>query len=378
MVIYPYSELPELSGKRDEGYSTALQSALRYNRRLQSIHSELLDMGKDYRRDRTVKSGDTYYFTYLHKLRSEDIEREREIIEAEIDRMSLVISALMDCPRGCEGNTQQAAVQKALGAASQSVEAEVASALGVNKNATEAEFDDLLYWLRLPLPLNAVPAEVQALIASPQTPVDQKKLLFARYLFRHWIERQDSARCALYSECLSQKQSQQYYSRILSSFYAAQAPALVSDTPLSPLRPNARQVTIEPCTKVLITNSHSAIFQNAFTISTKDVSGKWSPDRQINIIDHDGGSNVNRALLSVSNKQELLVESWFFSNPFLGVSNKSNMWGSSARTSPLSLELRFWDSGSSADGTNLVVYFQAIPEPGPGCTMVNSMKPALQ
>src|SRR5262249_33664377 len=71
IVVYPYSELPGLARKERSAEGNLLQLALRYYKRLTSLHAEILAIEEDYRKDRTVTPlpNDAYFFEYKHRLR---------------------------------------------------------------------------------------------------------------------------------------------------------------------------------------------------------------------------------------------------------------------------------------------------------------------
>jgi hypothetical protein len=117
------------------------------------------------------------------------------------------------------------------------------------------EFDDLKYWIQLSLPMNALPQEAITLIENQAAPADQRIQTFARYLYQHWIQRQDSARCSLYFECLSQKKKLYYYDAILATLKDPGTPIVSAQ--LVEHTKNQAEITIQPCTKIIVTNSRN-------------------------------------------------------------------------------------------------------------------------
>jgi hypothetical protein len=372
IVIYPYSELSEFQGKGDEGYSTKLQLALRYNRRLQSIHSEILDMQADYEQDHTG-----YYFSDVHGMRSENLQHLRETVESEINKISSVIAALSDCPKGCKDDAQKKLRNKISKALGEKPEPDlppvgiIARHLGKEKEIAlgETEFDDLLYWITLPLPIKAISQKDRDIIQSKDDSVnyEQKKATYARALYRHWIQRQDAARCSLYHDCLSQTDKDRYYNVILMSFFPRQADGLIKETLNST---SEWLLTVKPCTGVLVTNRRSAQAANYFRISKKDDAGKWKvvvPEQPDGLF-QPGDSNANAYIGPEvpPREQELKIETWF-ANGW----QKEPMWNSSPHHLPsLTTELWFQDYGSNAGGPpNLAVDFTAVPRgDDPGCS----------
>jgi len=376
MVIYPYSYLPEFRGSV-RAYSTTLQAALRYHRRLQSIHSEILDMVSDYERDRPASpldcskgppDTDTYYFSYCHRMRPEHLGPLRETIEKEIGRTSDLINLLSHCPKGCNSDPQ---LQKALlELISNNPPPPIVDLLAVlsgkvhedtNKEDTdETEFDDLKYWIQLPLPISAIPADVRKKVDNPDISYEDKVTTFARHLYRHWVARQDAARCALYYECLSQKEKGNYYAEILKTFYPKQADPLITDVQI---KKNEWRLTVQPCTKILVTNGRSAQYSNAFSVVRNNATG----GSETVIPRHLGENSANYIILPLNHKEELEVQAWYFSGLFDHLDQP--MWNSTSHTlHSLGTELWFQDPGSNAGGPpNLAIDFNAIPDLGPGC-----------
>jgi hypothetical protein len=378
MVIYPYSQLPEFQGKGDQGYSTTLQAAVRYGSRLRTIHSEILDMQADYERDRTphkkpdgtaISNVDSYYFSYEHQLRSENLQLQREKIEGEIDRVSDLIGALSKCPRGCTGKDPKKLpkpISDALGDPPRVIDPPLASLPGQKVDSKKTEFDDLLYWMQLPLPRTAISDDDITMIASLDTDYETKKAIFARDLYRHWILRQDAARCSLYYECLSQDQKDYYYSEIMKTLLRTQQyPKAITATWETN---NQWRLTIAPCTAVLVTNARSASTSNYFSISRRDDGGNWDYiDKDLK--DRPGESSYNKRIEPIQplRAQQWKIQAWFTSDE--EQPEEQPMWNSTMHLLPSSTtELWFQDAGSNAGGPpNLTVDFKAIKESGPGC-----------
>jgi hypothetical protein len=370
IVIVPYSYLPDFNVSQ-AGTSTALQAALRYQSRLYSIHTELLDMQADLSQGQPSSN---YYFSYIHGMRSEDLQLQRQTIEDELKRVSDLIGALSGCPAGCPADNVN--VQAALAQWQSSDANKAMGILNPDQNTGESLFDDLRFWIQLPIPLNAIPADARAIIEGSGATLDQKKEKFATYVYQHWINRQDLARCFLYRECLSQKQQQQYYAQILQTLYADPQQALVVQ--MSSLGPDRTLLEVSPCVDVQISNARSAIFDNRFSITETDATGHTV--KSTLIPDHPGGDNINKPIpFDPSQKRYWLVQSsyivgGFYQQPRPMVSNSVHYSGS------LSTAVWFQDPGSSASvGPNLVVYFQAIPVAAPMCSAdLSAMRQVLQ
>ena len=350
MVVFPYSKLPEFQGLPDQGHSTALEAALRYYTRLQSVHAELLDMEVDFNRDQGTSPSYSYYFSLYHQMRPEDLDLLREALEAEINRISDLIQALSKCPTGCDEQRKED-----IGNVIKERKSSVSNAYGI---PDEMDFDDFEYWIQLPLPMSAIPPAARTFIQDAKNDYDQKRRTYARYLFQHWVQRQDAARCSLYSECLSQSRKFQIYDEIIKTLNVKQSPALLS---LKKIDQHSYQIEVKPCTQVYITNSRSAEFANAFTIS--GIQG-------VPVSDQPGGTNVNKLIASSRTTQQWALQAWYYSGGILGQLTKYNMLNSTPHfEDTLSPTIWFQDSGSPAAGPpNLTVMFQAIPEPPPACT----------
>jgi hypothetical protein len=370
MIVYPYSKLPEFQEQTQPAYLTALQAALRYYARLQTMHSEILDMEADYERDQNAVPTPSYFFSYLHRMRSEDVESQRETIEQEIGRISRVIDALTNCPQGC-GSEMKDRLEKALGAKPLSVREQLVSAFekqaqvqglqppGPGIEIRPEEFDDLSYWIRLPLPMTAISSDDYNTIKNQTNSIDLRRATFARNLYRHWVQRQDAARCSLYSECLSIAQKLNYYDEILDSISGQAGANVFTGKQLSN---NQWQITIAPCLRTIVTNSRSAEDSNGFTISQLDSAGQLKTllPRQ------RGEANANFPIPSIGNKTQIIqVQAWYgvgFQFP-----NQPMVSSTFRDAGLLSNALWFQDPGSTSDSPNLFIRLQAIPEPGPGC-----------
>ncbi|QHP67435.1 hypothetical protein EI171_08335 [Bradyrhizobium sp. LCT2] len=367
MVVYPYSALVEFQGAPPDEISTALQAALRYYARLQSMRSEILDMTTDLTKD---GGSPQYFFESVHRMRSEDLDLLRENVEHEMDRTYKLINGLNQCPQGCKDDENRAkAVMDALGPRIPPLQGLIRkNRVGREQPprpptkdeiiAQDArEFDDYLYWINLPLPLNAIPPAMRDKITNPKGDIEEKRQTYARFLYRHWIHRQDIARCSLYNECLDPSQKSYYFNQILSTINRNQSPLPIEGMQVAA---NAWNLTVQPCMQILITNSKSASLSNSFSLS------KLQGGSPIQVIpDQPGDSNVNRTIESVPTRQVFKLEGWFES-----LGEDYNMWSSSAHYSnTLSTVIWFQDPGSSASiGPNLVVAFQAIPILKPECT----------
>jgi hypothetical protein len=69
---------------------------------------------------------------------------------------------------------------------------------------TSVDFDDYKYWIRLPVPLNAVPKELLTRIDAKDIGDEHRKKDYENLLYNHWVERISDFRCRLFFECMSQ------------------------------------------------------------------------------------------------------------------------------------------------------------------------------
>jgi hypothetical protein len=63
-------------------------------------------------------------------------------------------------------------------------------------------FDDFSFWIRLPLPINAISPGTVAFLENSGNSVQDRIAVFAQSLYRQWVEEQDQLRCRLFFECL--------------------------------------------------------------------------------------------------------------------------------------------------------------------------------
>src|SRR5262249_3007187 len=153
-------------------------------------------------------------------------------------------------------------LESAMGPAKTSFISQIVQSLDKKIDLQDAEFDDLKYWIQLPIPANAIPDSQRKAIQNEKTDAWLRKQIFAKYIFQHWIQRQSRVRCELYSECLSPVQKKRYYNSILAMMYAdEQAARLITEKilPKNQIKNYQRALTIAACTKVIITNSKSAM-----------------------------------------------------------------------------------------------------------------------
>ncbi len=79
--------------------------------------------------------------------------------------------------------------------------------------------DDFRFWIRLPAPRNAFTTEEQKLVLDRNGDIDDRKFVLETVLYRHWIERLDNQRCAVFDECMSSLDRIQQFSNISSLLF---------------------------------------------------------------------------------------------------------------------------------------------------------------
>ncbi len=360
IIVTPYSELPDLDPlQNDDEYTLTLQAALRYSRRLDSMHAEILDMLVDFQRDKTADSSpDLYYFSYNHGLRREDLQLIREGVEDEIVRTGKIIELLERCPKICDSDTivdvnkaiQPKKVQK--------------DAFGLNKN----DFDDLRWWIQLPVPINAIPPQILTQIQDQKLDLGQRRALYAKYLYNHWIKRQDDSRCSLYSECLTRTQQQSYYSLIFASLSTDPAPrSLIEVLKPDDKLPNMRTLVIPKCADILVSNSARDGTRGQFNVEVETGNGSGTFQPEIRAQDMYFSANHRIAAADFDRKMKVTGQ-----NLFAGVHSTGVGTGFSGYVEPeMKADVHFnglletdvtFDAGPYG---NSGIYFVAVPQSSP-------------
>jgi hypothetical protein len=184
-------------------------------------------MWEDYYRDRgnsqNTVADDKYYYSYRHRLRAEYLNDIAEEIRVEIEKVREFLRELdtKKCspdpvPRTMAGDSP--AVKGVLDTPALCIQ-------GLNKispNGGLMTFDDFRYLIKLPVPVNVIPTEVIKQIEDPSMPIDERKAMYAQYVFRHWVERLDQIRCRLFLECMARDDKEHYYEMILESLSNSQ------------------------------------------------------------------------------------------------------------------------------------------------------------
>ncbi len=306
-------------------------------------------MEEDYFRDDRSKSADKYYFPDTHGLRSENVQFMREQVDNELSRIVDVIRILEDCPAVCADENAVRIRDIVKSSASES------NAFGLN----DKDFDDFKFWVKLPLPTNTIPPDSKKQIEDTTKDIEQRKQLYARYLYDHWVKRQDQARCTLYFECLSERQQETYYGLIMSSMLSSpKHPLLTEKTP--PEATNERTINVPACTDVIVRNSATSGTRGRLSVVVMDQSGV----RQTAIDDQDMFFSADHTITQVPSSRTIQITGVNLNAGLYlpGLLVPKEMPAVSVRyTGLLSTEIDF-DAGISGSA---VIYLQAVPQPGP-------------
>jgi hypothetical protein len=210
--------------------------------------------------------------------------------------------------------------------------------------------------------MNAIPASAIAAINNDKTDLGTKKALYARYLYRHWVERQSRVRCQLYDDCLTRDKTQKYWDTIVESFSDSQGDRLLE---AKSINSSTVEVTIAKCAAVKVTNWRSADFRNYFDLLPAD------PNNGEPIKDHPGQSNVDRMIAFKPVEQKWTIGARYCpgfreGSSCLPMVHNSIHYGTGITTT----DVWFQDPGSSFSSPNLVVRFWAELAPGVECRRI--------
>ena len=281
MVIVPYTELPELRPIPIFNVEDPRQRAMRYYERLISVYFEILNIEADYYRDRRGSdiSPDGYYYSYKHLLRSEMLPAIRDSVMEELKLVGSIVrdfdrkecnawSTAMTC-KGFRPNTSADGEKCAYVPNDKTCQT-----LGARLEMTD--FDDLKYWIQLPIPANAIPDAAKSFIETPANGLGARQDTYAQYLFRHWIERIVQIRCRMFYECATSAQRDGYFQQIKTS--------LTSITPgASPITlgnpgggaPVNMAVSIAPGYSATVTDEQTDTTPNAYDLYVRNDGGSW-------------------------------------------------------------------------------------------------------
>jgi hypothetical protein len=385
MVIVPYSELPEMKDAAFLRGPDLRQRAARYFTRIQSVFGEVLQIENNYYRDRTAAQDaedkdapgrkDEYYYSYYHRQRSEDISTLRELIRAQVILAATIVrdfdqsdckdaTKLASCLRFTPTQSWSGENCKPPAPAPASSDPTCADLqTRINKTAPGDEssvLDDLMYWIMLPIPMNAISDVSKAEIENSANPADRRKEIYAQYVFRHWVERISQIRCSLFFECLSAAERKSYYDSIIAE--PAPTVAVLKEVPAPGFAGVDKAVLVPRGYLVTITQRHTDDRSMAYDLFINDGSGWRLYGKQI-----DASSGFTK----------IYGPTW--SDVIIGTRGyQCDEWGlgpfcwptESARAvqpaKPLNIDIWYWDPGEStgADSKhNLEVKIQVTPNP---------------
>ena len=285
MIVAPYLDLSNWPSYYLLDTSDLRQRAIRYDTRLLSAFYEIMDIRDDYYRDRREADGgvdkDQYYYSYRHQLRDEDLSKiadEIHLAILNVDELIRILnspecnprSVFASIPGGLSRSLRLIAERShntainAFNRASDRCKVDTDAAL-----ANVKHFDDFDYWMKLPIPVNALPASAIEQIEAGNVDIGSKKNLYAQYVFQHWIEHIDQIRCRLFFECLTPAQKQSYYNTIIGEMTRHLADHLTQFA-AHPLRPKLLTYVVAMLSKFR-TSTQTA--PSEYSLSTRESDG---------------------------------------------------------------------------------------------------------
>jgi hypothetical protein len=225
MIVVPYSALPNWEPPLFAHPADLRQKAVSYLKRLYSAYFEYLNIRADLRvdADSTKPDGKAQYF-HDHGLRTENVDAVGDQILDEIKGVEDLIATLggKDCasvistaqsnPKDRDAARTQQDKQKA------TCRNHINAALA-RDNKVVIDFDDYKYWIRFPLPNNALPdVAKEILLNTTEYDPDNRTYLYAMWLYKHWVERISDYRCRLFFQCMKQSERGEKMDMILASF----------------------------------------------------------------------------------------------------------------------------------------------------------------
>jgi len=201
------------------------QKAVSYLKRLYSAYFEYLNIRADLRvdADSTKPDGTAQYF-HDHGLRTENVDAVGDQLLDEIEGVEHLIAILngKDCvsvistkqsnPKDRDAARAQQDKQKA------TCRNNINAGLARDKKVV-IDFDDYKYWIRFPLPNNALPDVAKDILRNTSGfDTDQRTYLYSMWLYKHWVERISDYRCRLFFQCMKQSERGEKMDMILASF----------------------------------------------------------------------------------------------------------------------------------------------------------------
>lgn len=211
LVIYPYPEADKCYACALPATLTLRDKAIRYYIRLSAVMEQAREVARDYHHKRVAPFKETYEFSYRHGLRDEDIDRLQTDVRAEMTRIGGLIDLLnsRECLQIKASKAEPACLEKTRAVISDG-----------------EQFDDLQFWVKLPLPRNVLSESEWSAIEAPGGDLTSRRTAYEHALFLHWIERIDTNRCQLLNEC-HDADYPKYQKAILSTLSPSLLPAQI-------------------------------------------------------------------------------------------------------------------------------------------------------
>jgi hypothetical protein len=210
MIVTPYSQLPNVPTYNVVSSLGFKQNLMRYYERLSDVFSEAAAIRNDLMKSAPAapevdSSSEKYFFAYRHKLRTDDdLDSTRKSVS---DEMSAVSTLLSDYDEyGCDSTKDSANSEECI---------------DIVNRSQRLRYDDIAFWIRLPVPTNALPSDALSAMdmynfdPDPSAADDRRKWL-AQYIFKYRVERISSLRCEMFQECLSPEERRKYMDAIVA------------------------------------------------------------------------------------------------------------------------------------------------------------------
>jgi len=221
MVVVPYSTLMNWEPPALNHLGTMREHLIQYQKRLTSVYFEYLNIRADDKNVSDIVTPDQkvqYLFERRHGLRIEEEEYDLigDLVLAEIKEIDVVLDKLDTCalpvtsgePEVSERPGRRAEAYEAKQAVQAQQSGKKCQESKFSK-PTQVDFDDYKYWIRLPVPINAVPTELLARLDAKDIGEDQRRVDYKNLLYSHWVERISDFRCRLFFECMAQTERQE-------------------------------------------------------------------------------------------------------------------------------------------------------------------------
>lgn len=203
VIVVPYQELYNWPQALQSSPLVELRTSLaRYSRRLRWAFSELQAVIADFRANRSTPEKSEYLHDELHRLRAIDYA---DLGTQLNDEMKRVDDAITGIDASCAQKNKSQSANGCL--------TTVTTLPGKN-----IDFDDFKYLVQLPVPKNTVRDDALKQILDTNGDVSDRRYLLSMELYRHWVERLDQQRCALFSECADHSKRVITYKEITDTF----------------------------------------------------------------------------------------------------------------------------------------------------------------